>query len=104
MSLHTLSAQDIAAQIKAGKLSALDALTYFISRIETHNPTLNAVVATRFDEARADAKKADEKQARGEPLTALHGVPMTIKDAFEVKGLTCDVGAPNFAGKISTRY
>ena len=66
MSLHTLSAQDIAAQIKAKKISAQDALTYFITRIEKHNPTLNAVVATRFDEASADAKKADEKQARGE--------------------------------------
>ena len=103
MSLHTLSAQEIAAQIRAKKLSALDALNYFVARIETHNARLNAVIATRFDEARADAKKADEKQARGEALGALHGVPMTIKDAFEVKGLTCDVGAPNFAGKISTQ-
>ncbi|MBT7641722.1 MAG: hypothetical protein HN715_01845, partial [Rhodobiaceae bacterium] len=45
MSLHTLSAQEIAAQIRAKKLSALDALNYFVARIETHNARLNAVIA-----------------------------------------------------------
>lgn len=103
MSLNKLSAQDISKQIKTKKLSAVEALDFFIARIETHNPTLNAVVATRFDEARAEAQQADAKQARGEPLPVLHGVPMTIKDAFEVEGVTCDVGAPNFAGKVSTQ-
>ncbi|MBT5519026.1 MAG: amidase [Rhodobiaceae bacterium] len=103
MSLNKLSAQDISKQIKTKKLSAVEALDFFIARIETHNPTLNAVVATRFDEARAEAQQADAKQARGEPLQVLHGVPMTIKDAFEVEGVTCDVGAPNFAGKVSTQ-
>ena len=101
MSLHTLSALDLAAQIKNGEVSATEAVEYFISRIKQHNPTLNAVVADRFDAALEDAQKADAQQANGETLGALHGVPMTIKDAFEVEGITCDVGAPQFANTIS---
>ena len=102
MSLHTLSAVDLAARIKSGDISSVEVTKHFIDRIKTHNPALNAVVATRFDAALDDAANADAAVAKGAPLGPLHGVPMTIKDAFEVDGLTCDVGHTGFAGRISS--
>lgn len=102
MSLHTLSAVDLAARIKSGDISSVEVTQHFIDRIKTHNPALNAVVATRFDAALDDAANADAAVAKGAPLGSLHGVPMTIKDAFEVDGLTCDVGHTGFAGRISS--
>lgn len=102
MSLHTLSAVDLAARIKSGDISSVEVTQHFIDRIKTHNPALNAVVATRFDAALDDAANADAAVAKGAPLGPLHGVPMTIKDAFEVDGLTCDVGHTGFAGRISS--
>ena len=101
MALHKLSARALATQIAEGKISSQEATDCFIDRIEAHNPALNAVIDTRFDAARKDAIAADEKRAGGEALPPLHGVPMTIKDLFEVEGLTCDAGFPEFKGHVS---
>lgn len=101
MNFHTLSARDIAAQIKSGAASSLEVTKYFIARIEKHNEALNAVIATRFDAALEDAARADEAVKNGTALGALHGVPMTIKDAFEIDGLTCDVGHTAWAERVS---
>ena len=102
MSLHLLSARDLAAQIKSGQTSSVEATQHFIDRIKKYNPPLNAVIAERFDAALEDAKAADKTLADKQPLGALHGVPMTIKDLFEVEGLTCDAGFPEFADHVST--
>ena len=75
-----LGASELVAAIKAGDLSAKEVVDAQIRHIETVNPALNAVVIPLFDEARAQAKLADEARARGKPLGALHGVPMTIKE------------------------
>ena len=101
MEIGKLSAQALAAQIATGKLSSYEATTYFIERIKTHNGSLNAIITDRFEEALSEAKAADEAQMAGNIGGALHGVPMTVKDAFEVKGLTACVGAPQWANTIS---
>lgn len=53
-----------------------------------------------FDEARAQARLADEARARGEPLGALHGVPMTIKEQYKVRGTQVTLGATNKIGNV----
>ncbi len=101
MTLNNLSATQIGRKIIDGELTSQEATAYFIAQIKTHNPEINAVIAERFEAAMEDARAADEARDRGDIAGPLHGVPMTIKDAFEVTGLTCDVGAPNFANIIS---
>ena len=59
------------------------------------------MISQRFDEARAEADKADERRQAGTPLGALHVVPITIKDAFEVDGMTCQVGVPDYTETVS---
>ncbi len=101
--LHELSARALAGEIANGKVSAREATDYFIARIEKHNPPLNAVIVNRFEAARKEAITADERQANGEALGALHGVPMTIKESFEIAGTTCEIGVPDYKGYMSTQ-
>src|SRR5438094_414212 len=65
------SAGELAAAIARGEVSATEAVEAHIARIEQVNGALNAVVVRRYDEARAEARSADEQRARGEPLGPL---------------------------------
>jgi len=87
-----LSATEIAAAIKSGKFSAREAVDAHIERIEAVNPKINAVVVPMFDEARKAADEADAAQKRGDALGVLHGVPVTIKEQFLVKGTPTTMG------------
>jgi fatty acid amide hydrolase 2 len=79
--LLTLSGTELARLIRGGQLSSRDAIEAHIRRIEVVNPTINAVVRDRFDEARREARDADELLARvgADGVPAFHGVPCTIK-------------------------
>jgi len=102
MNLHKLSATAIAQKIANSDISSAETVQFFIDRINQRNPDINAVIASRFDEAMAEAHTADEKLAKSESNGPLHGVPMTIKDLFEVEGLTCDAGFPEWKDHVST--
>ncbi len=90
-----LSATQIAQEIKSGKFSAREVVDAHIERIEAINPRVNAVVVPMFDEARKAADEADSAQKRGAALGALHGVPITIKEQFLVKGTATTMGLPS---------
>ena len=76
----------LAANIRAGQLSARDATIATLSRIEALNPELNALAAVTTTEALACADQLDAARARGETLGPLHGVPVTIKINVDVAG------------------
>ena len=67
-----------------------------LARIDAASPDLNAVVEVRREAALGEAAAADEAVARGEQVGPLHGVPMTIKEAFNVAGLHTSWGNPAF--------
>ena len=93
------SAFSLAADIVAGERSSVDTLAFYLDRIEAHNPGLNAVVALDSERAMARAREADAAAQRGESWGPLHGVPITIKDAFCTEGLlTAGVGFYYFEG------
>jgi fatty acid amide hydrolase len=95
--LTTLTASELAQRIRAGDLTSQEVVEAHIQRIEAVNPKINAVVFPLFDQARAEAKAADEARAQGKPLGPLHGVPITIKDQFLVKGTPSTWGLQNQA-------
>jgi fatty acid amide hydrolase len=97
--LCRLSACELAARIASGEVSAREVISAHVAQIEAVNPALNAVVLPVFDEALAAARQADERQARGEPLGRLHGVPLTIKESFDVAGLPTTMGVTTLAKK-----
>ena len=91
------SATELATEIKAGRVRSRDVLEAHIELIERRNPAVNALVATRFEAARAEADAADEavaKAADPEELGPFHGVPVSIKESFAVEGL------PNTTGTL----
>ena len=64
------------------------------------NPALNAVVSLDGERAEAAAAAADGAVARGDALGRLHGLPITLKDAYEVGGWTSTGGSPMLATHV----
>lgn len=97
------SASQIAEAIRDRKLSAQAVLDAHLDQIAAHNPTLNAIVTLDADQARAQAKAADEAIARGELWGPLHGVPFTAKDCYETAGLRSTCGYRKYFDYIPER-
>jgi amidase len=93
------SAARLAADVRDRRLELLD---HFLARAERHNPALNAIVAWQIDGARDRARAADAALARGEVWGPLHGVPMTVKESFNVTGLPTTWGNPLWKDNIAT--
>src|SRR3954452_22264415 len=79
-------ATEIAAQIRAKRLSPVEIVDAVLGRIEALNPRLNAFCALHADEARAAARNAEAAVMRGDTLGPLHGVPISIKDNVPIAG------------------
>jgi amidase len=90
------SATDAAQMLRRREISARELTEMLLTRIDAVNPALNAVVDLRREAALQEAAAADEATARGGDAGPLHGVPMTIKDSFNVAGLHTTWGNPAF--------
>src|SRR5690625_494841 len=102
MSLAFKSASELASMIGDREISAQALLEYFLERVDRLNPALNAVVTTYRDAARQRAKEADAAIAKGESWGPLHGVPMTIKETFEIAGMATTAGATGLRDHVSS--
>ena len=87
--LTDLSASELARLIAVRQVSATEAVKAHIRRIEELDGRVNAVVVPMFEEALSEAAKADGMSAQGRPL---HGVPVTVKECFHVKGTASTIG------------
>ncbi len=90
-------AGELVAALAERRVSAGELAERAIARIEALDETLNAVVVRDFERARAAAAGADAALARGERGPLL-GVPMTVKESYEVAGLATTWGMPAYAG------
>jgi len=95
------SATALAAKLRAGKISALELLDHYIARVEKHDGALNAVVVRDFERARKRAKAADRALKKGGSWGPLHGLPMTVKESFNIEGLKTTWGNPAFKDSVS---
>jgi amidase len=89
--LHWLPATEIAARIRSGTLTSEAVVSACLQRIAAVNPQINAVVQLAPD-ALEQARQADADLANGVVRGALHGVPFTVKDVFDVTGIVSAVG------------
>src|SRR5258705_8037539 len=85
------SAVEMLAALRARRVSAVELFDLHRRRIERHNPELNAIVAPDFERARRDAEAADARRVRGEDAPLL-GLPMTLKESINVRGLRTTAG------------
>jgi len=87
------SATELAAAVKTKEVSSRELLDTYLARVEKHNPAINSVITLDESAARAAAAEADRMTAQGDSLGAVHGLPITIKDALETKGMRSTGGA-----------
>jgi amidase len=88
------SCSDLRAMLDARRISAVELLDHTIKRIESYDSKINAVVVRDFERARAVAREADAALARGERKPLL-GIPITVKECFNVAGLPTTWGLPS---------
>lgn len=88
------SAKQLAADLRRKKLGCLELLDLYIARMEKYNPRLNAIIATDLPAARRRARAADAALAKGKVWGPLHGLPMTIKESYDVVGMPTTWGVP----------
>jgi amidase len=91
---------ELVEALQARRISALELTEHVIARIESLDQRLNAVVVRDFDRARDAARRADVALGRGERAPLL-GIPMAVKESFNVAGLSTTWGIPTFKGWIA---
>src|SRR5579884_3481840 len=96
----SLSATQLVDAIRRGELSAAEAIEAHIARIQEVNPRLNAIVVPLFDDARERARALDQlpPQERG----PLHGLPVTVKECYDVAGTPSTTGLTSRAQHRAT--
>jgi amidase len=99
--LHFQPAHELAGRIAAKEISAVELLEHHLKRIEAHNPALNAIIWMDADRARDAASRIDAAIARGDALGPFAGVPMTLKESFQVAGTPTTWGIPHLAGSTT---
>jgi aspartyl-tRNA(Asn)/glutamyl-tRNA(Gln) amidotransferase subunit A len=84
--LATLPIEEFGRRLREGTTSALEVTEACLRRIEESNDALNAFILVMGDEARQQARDADAELAAGHDRGPLHGVPISVKDLFDVRG------------------
>lgn len=102
-SLCFQSAHELVTAIQNRIITSTELLEAFQERMDRFNPALNAIVTTDFDAAFKQTVKADKALKKGDLWGPLHGLPITIKDNLEVKGLRCTAGYSGLKNHTSTR-
>jgi amidase len=91
--MHFKSATELVAALQARQLSAVELTDATIARVKSHDAEVNAVVVRDFERAKVAAAQADAALARGDRRPLL-GLPITVKEAFNVAGLPTTWGIP----------
>src|SRR5580765_1535951 len=97
------SAKQLAADVRKKKIGCLELLDLYLARVEKYDGALNAIVVRDVDRARTRARAADRALAKRQPWGPLHGVPMTIKESYDVAGLPTTWGVPAYAKNVATK-
>jgi amidase len=97
------SARQLAALIRQKKVGCLELLETYIARMDRYNARLNAIVVSDLAGARRRARAADRALARRQVWGPLHGVPMTIKESYDVVGMPTTWGAPELKDNYPRR-
>lgn len=97
-----MSAVALGRAVASGELSPTAIVDALLEQIGRHNAPINAYVQVDADGARAQAREVEARIARGERGGPLFGVPVSIKDLIEVRGLRCTYGSPFYKDHVPT--
>src|SRR5712671_1063381 len=90
-------------RLRAGEITSTQATEECLQRIEADNPRLNAFILVMAEEARRQAREADRELAAGRDRGALHGVPISVKDIFDVRGVPTTAASRVREGHVADR-
>jgi aspartyl-tRNA(Asn)/glutamyl-tRNA(Gln) amidotransferase subunit A len=99
--LCLLTAVDLRDLIVRKQVSPVEIVEAVLARAEALQPKLNCFITLCGDEAMAQAREAERKVMAGEPLGLLHGIPVTIKDIVNTKGVKTTFGAVPYKDNVS---
>jgi aspartyl-tRNA(Asn)/glutamyl-tRNA(Gln) amidotransferase subunit A len=91
--LHGWPAGALAAAYRSGELSPVDVARAVIAHVRRHEPALHATYAFDPDAALAQARASEQRWQRGEPLSAIDGVPVTLKENISTQGVPVPLGS-----------
>jgi Asp-tRNA(Asn)/Glu-tRNA(Gln) amidotransferase A subunit family amidase len=99
---NRMSAVALAAELRQGRLSALDLMNACLGRIASREPEVNAWAFLDVKRARELARLADHQRALGLPLGPLHGLPVGVKDVFDTSDMPSEYGSETLRGRRPT--
>ncbi|MFD6163479.1 amidase [Nocardia sp. NPDC060256] len=89
------AAEDLSTALRAGEVTSVELTEEAIVRIERDDKAINAICVPDFDNARVAAREADQARANGEDRPLL-GIPVTVKESYNIAGLPTTWGMPQF--------
>jgi amidase len=96
-------ARQLAELLRRREISAVEVMRAFLAQIDSVNPSVNAIVSLRAATALlAEAEAADTRLAAGEPVGALHGLPIAIKDLSLTRGIRTTFGSQLYRNFVPT--
>jgi aspartyl-tRNA(Asn)/glutamyl-tRNA(Gln) amidotransferase subunit A len=98
-----LTITEFGRRLRAREVSAEEITDECLRRIETENPRLNAFILVMRDDARRQARQADREIAEGHDRGPLHGVPISVKDLFDIRGTATTAASRVRDGHIAER-
>ena len=99
--LNYSTATEQLEHLRKGEITSAQLLEQHIERVEQIDGRINAVVVRTFDAARKRAAAADAARQRGEDWGPLHGLPMTVKESFDLPGTPTCWGFPQYKDNIA---
>ena len=98
-----MTIEQFGRRLRARELTAVRATEECLRRIEADNPKLNAFIRVMADEALQQARQADQELAAGNDRGPLHGVPFSIKDLLDIKGIPTTAASRVREGHVAER-
>ncbi len=98
-----LSLCEIARLLAGGKMSSVELVEAYLAVIATRNPELNAIVTHCEEGAREAAEAADAARLRAGVAGLLAGIPFTLKDSLETKGIRTTCGSEHLRDHVPER-
>ena len=99
--IHFESATRLVSLLDAREIGARELLDHFLERVEWHNPVINAIIWQDVERARAEADASDRRRAAGEAAGPLEGLPVTVKESFDLAGSPTTWGDPEYIDNIA---
>jgi fatty acid amide hydrolase len=102
MQIHELGAAALLAELRARRISSVEAVQALIARRAAVDGRVGAFIARLDESALSEARRLDGLRAAGEEVGPLHGLPLTIKDNIDVRGTDMTMGLRSRVGRPAT--